>query len=60
MSYTLLLHDADRHIRSLRRHDEPRRVRAEIARERTRRGWRLPALPRLARIWSTGEAGASS
>jgi hypothetical protein len=60
MSYTLLLHDADRHVRSLRRHGEPRRVRTGLARERTRSPRRFPALPRLGRIWTTGGAGASS
>ena len=60
MSYTLLLHDADREVRALRRNSEPQRVRAELARERGRRTRRFPSFPRLGRAWTATGAGASS
>jgi hypothetical protein len=62
MSYTLLLHDADRHVRAMRTQRVPRHVRAELDWERRQRRIR-PAfrLPRLAwRPWISTGAGASS
>jgi hypothetical protein len=62
MSYTLLLHDADREVRAMRRQRVPRQVRAELDWERRQRRIR-PALrfPSLARRpWISTGAGASS
>jgi len=60
MSYTLLLHDADREARALRRHSEPRRVRDELSQERRRRTLRLPSFMRLDRSWTVSGAGTAS
>jgi hypothetical protein len=62
MSYTLLLHDADRHVQALRRNRLPRHARAELDWERRQRrirpAFRLPGLAR--RPWISTGAGASS
>ncbi len=60
MSYTLLLHDADREVRALRRHSEPRHARAELVRERRRGTRRFPSFLHFGRVWTANGAGASS
>jgi hypothetical protein len=58
MSYTLLLHEADRHARQLREHREPRQVRNEFEWERRRRR-AFARTPQLTRSWMARGVGAS-
>jgi len=58
MSYTLLLHEADRHARQMRQHREPRQVRDEFEWERRCRRTLVRA-PRLTRSWTVRGVGAS-